>query len=78
MATERLVEVHVYLLNEGTDVWRPTMAEDLGAGRYRLLATENYDPEDEQWQFRPGEVVSCEPKTFNGGHTALVPVRRVE
>ena len=62
-------------MNEGTDVWRPTKAEALGAGRYRLLPTERYDPEDEEWQFQPGEVVACEARTFSDGEKGFVAVR---
>lgn len=51
------------LLNEGVECWRPTLAEDLGEGRYRVLATENYDPEYETWAFPPGSVVRCRTKT---------------
>jgi hypothetical protein len=36
--------VYVKLLDEGTDAWRPVLAEDLGQRRYRLLPTDDYDP----------------------------------
>ena len=64
--------VYVALLNEGTDVWRPVAAEQVGPHDFRLLDSR---PEGEEWQFSPGTVVSCEPRTFSGGATGLVAVR---
>lgn len=51
--------VYVRLLDEGSDAARPTEAIELGGGRYVLLATPNYDPEDETWEFAPGSTVIC-------------------
>jgi hypothetical protein len=50
--------VHVRLLDEGTDVWRPVEAERLGETTYRLA----YDPVpvDERWTFQPGDIVVVE------------------
>jgi hypothetical protein len=42
------VEVYVRLLNEGTEVMRPTQATDLNNGGFRLAATPDYDPTDEE------------------------------
>jgi len=42
--------VYVRLLNEGTAVFRPTEALELGGGLFKLVATSDYDPEDEQWE----------------------------
>jgi hypothetical protein len=55
----------VRLLDESTDVSRPTEALDLGGSLFRLLGgslfrllpTENYNPENEVWEFKPGSVV---------------------
>ena len=63
--------VYVYLLDEGVDVWRPVTADNLGSGRYRLRGPV---PEDESWQFQPGEVVCCEQRQLSGG-IALVAVK---
>jgi hypothetical protein len=52
--------VHVPLVNEGTDVYRPVPAVDIGSGRYVLLRPDQYDPDDEEWMFLPGDVVTCE------------------
>ncbi len=55
------VKIYVRLLNEGTDVSRPTEALNLGGGLFKILPTEHYDPEDERWEFPPGSVVRGEP-----------------
>lgn len=51
--------IYVALLNEGTDVWRPVLAEQLAGDRYRIVG-QNDDPDDEQWEFETGSVVRCE------------------
>jgi len=58
--TQKTVEIYVQLLEEGTPTARPTQAIPLGNGRYKILPTPNYDPEDEIWEFLPGEIVRCE------------------
>ena len=73
--TGEYVEIYVYLMNEGTDCWRPTTAESLGGGRYRVLATQGYDSEDEEREFPPGTVVRCERKTSGDGREGLVAKR---
>ena len=55
-----LETVYVPLLNEGTSVSRPTHARRIDPKRYELLATDDYDSADEEWQFAPGSVVRCE------------------
>ncbi len=59
-----LTTIYIYLLNEGTDVWRPVEAERLADNRYRIV-TPNGDPEDEHWQFLTGTVVRCEWRTLS-------------
>ena len=66
--------VYVKLKDEGTDVWRPAPAEDLGEDQYRLLPTDDYDPEDEAWEFPPGTVAICEPRQLSDG-VYLVAIR---
>lgn len=58
--------IFVYLLNEGTDVWRPVEAQHLGEDRYRILS-KNVDPEDEAWQFPSGAVVRCRQQKLSKG-----------
>ena len=48
--------VYVRLLNEGVDVWRPVQARRLSEATYRLSDTPA--PGDEEWTFRPGDVVA--------------------
>jgi len=63
--------VYVPLQGEGTDVCRPTRAVPRGGMRFELLATDDYDPEDERWEFPPGSVVVCRVEVF-GGREAIV------
>jgi hypothetical protein len=57
--------IYVYLLDEGTDVWRPVQAERLADGRYRLLG---FMPDDECWEFPSGSVVRVRLKMLSGGN----------
>lgn len=60
------VEIHVRLLNEGTACSRPTEAVDLGNGWFKVLATSNYDPDDEVWEFPPDSIVRSEVRRSEG------------
>lgn len=64
-------KVFVELLDEGTTCVRPTLAQPLGNGKYRLLATPNYDPEDEHWAFPPGSIVRCRKELWSGGEVLV-------
>jgi hypothetical protein len=59
--------IYVRLLGEGTEVFRPTQALDLGDGIHRLEAAPGYDPEDEIWEFVPGSEVRAEVRSFESG-----------
>ena len=52
-----IVEIHVRLLDEGTDCSRPTQGVVLGSGLFKLLPTNDYDAGDEHWEFLPGSIV---------------------
>jgi hypothetical protein len=52
--------IYIRLLEEAVTCIRPTEAEALGDGVYRVLPTPNYDPTDEVWEFVPGTKVHCE------------------
>lgn len=41
-----------------------------------MLATPDYDPTDEKWQFKPGEIVKCIDKMING-KKAIVAIQKV-
>ncbi len=58
--------IYVYLLEEGTDVWRPVRAVKVQDDWYRILAA-NPDPNDEEWQFTTGDVVRCEMQLRSNG-----------
>jgi hypothetical protein len=70
-------QIYIPLLDEGVNVWRPTQAEVMPDGSYRVLPTPDYDPEDEAWQFPPGSRVVCEPRAISAGNV-LTAVRLVE
>lgn len=61
------ITVYVRLLDEATDVWRPTKAVKVGEGLYRLLAPLDYDKLDEEWEFPPGTVVAGQAKSGSDG-----------
>ena len=65
------IQVYVELLDEGSEAWRPTQAQEIGKGLYKLLPTPNYDPEDEAWAFLPDEVVRVEQAQFADGATVM-------
>ena len=69
------VTIFVALLDEGTEVWRPVTATQVGPDQYRIESL-NPDEEGERWAFQQGETVLCEPRTLSGGD-ALVAVTRV-
>jgi hypothetical protein len=52
--------IYVRLLDEGTDVWRPTTAVRLPDGTFELLPTGDHGPAIETWEFPAGSVVECE------------------
>jgi hypothetical protein len=62
-----MTTVYVRLLDEGTDVYRPTQAEQLSKGVFKLYPTLDYDSEDEAWEFPPGQIVVCEEMNLHGG-----------
>jgi len=70
------VEIFVPLLNEGTDVLRPTQGRVLGADEIQVLPTSDYDPAIEEWQFPPGTRVRCE-REVRSGRELLVARQRI-
>jgi hypothetical protein len=49
--------IHIRLLGEGIDVWRPTEGRKVGPMTFEVLPTPNYDDANEDWEFPPGMVV---------------------
>lgn len=59
--------IYVQLLGEGTVCYRPIQGELVRRGIYKILPTEDYDPEDEKWEFKPDSIVECEEKLLSIG-----------
>lgn len=77
MSFEKTETIFVQLLEEGTDTARGTQAVRLGDGLFKLLPTDNYDPEDEIWEFLPGSIVKCKATTDDKGNGILLAVEQV-
>lgn len=60
-------QVHVALLDEGVNVWRPVPARRISGDLYELLRPDDYDADDEKWQFPPGSIVRCAPRMTSSG-----------
>ena len=63
--------IYVQLLNEGTIAYRQTTGCKVSEEYYRLLPTEHYDPEDEEWEFEPNTIVRCEFKELSAGNVLV-------
>ncbi len=71
------ITIYIRLLNEGVDgVSRPTMGEviDKEKGIYKVLPTDPYDPDDEEWMFVPGTIVKCEKTVSIDGKEFLLAI----
>jgi hypothetical protein len=68
------VIIYVQLLNEGVPVARPTYGERIDDNLFRVLPTDNYDPEDETWEFPPNTIVRCERRGSPEGKEVLLAV----
>ena len=71
------VEIYVPLLHEGTDVLRPTKGLRLESETVQVLATADYDPSIEEWEFPPGSKVKCVTEIKNG-RKLLVARQRID
>ena len=69
-----LETIYVALLQEGVDSWRPVLAEPIDTEMYLI---KDEIPEEEVWEFQPGDVVRCRAKTFSDGSSGLVPYAKV-
>jgi hypothetical protein len=58
--------IYVALLDEGTDVWRPVSAEPVGNNVFRIDPRAKM-PDDERWEYGPGETVRCRQRRFESG-----------
>jgi hypothetical protein len=72
--------IHVYLHDEGVDVWRPVESEEIGNNIFRIPIGVTI-PEGENWEFQPGDLVRCELKTLSKRselEASLVAVEKIE
>jgi hypothetical protein len=51
--------IYIQLLDEAVQVWRPVEAEAVGVHGFRIVGKR---PEDERWEFEPGDLVRCETR----------------
>ena len=61
-------EIFVNLIGEGLNVLRRVRAEHLGRDFYRIVDTM---PENENWQFQPGQVVRCRKTKLSSGKSLV-------
>ena len=62
--------VYVGLVDEGTDVWRPTVAYRLSETVY-VLSNENFDADTETWTVAPGSLITVANQETR---TGVIPV----
>ena len=67
--------VFVYLMNEGSDSWRPVPSMHRSGEMYVLGNVE--DAASEQWEFAPDTLVKVARRTFDNGESGLVAVAKV-
>lgn len=60
-------QIHVALLDEGVNVWRPAPAWQIAADTFIILRPDDYAPDMERWEFAPGTTVVCEPRQTSDG-----------
>ncbi len=63
--TDGPIRIFIPLEDEGTDVWRPVDAFRIEGDTYRIAVVSV--PDDEEWSFRPGDVVRVEQRMLSGG-----------
>jgi hypothetical protein len=72
------IQVYVPLLNEGTNVLRPATGVVVGPDVVRVEATDDYDPDIEEWEFPPGSEVRCVTESRNGTQILVARSRVLE
>lgn len=77
MTTETL-QIRVMLLNEGVTTAKVAPAKSLGNGVYEILQPHDYDPEDEEWEFTPGDIVRCELQSEGWEKPLLMAVEKIQ
>lgn len=64
MTRSKTVIIYVALLNEGTACWRPVLASPISDDLFQIVDPQ---PEDEEWEFKTGQIVRCKQGTFQDG-----------
>lgn len=60
--------IYVKLLHEGVDTWRPVLANKDGDNTFTILPNADiYSPDDEAWQFNPGQTVKVRKEQHSDG-----------
>jgi hypothetical protein len=70
--------IHVLLLDEGVDAWRPVDAVRVGAESYRItsdMAAAEY--EEEKWEFVTGDIVRCTKRVRANGEEVMIAVEKI-
>ena len=60
------MEIYIQLLGEGTKVYRPVPAIKIDNDIFKIGGDGIHDPEDEEWEFKPGTIVIVERKKLEG------------
>ncbi|WP_298123068.1 hypothetical protein [Brevundimonas sp.] len=68
------IDVHVRIVDEAVDVWRPVKAQPVSEHVFRL--SDEAAPTDERWSFAPGDAVVIERRRGPGGTEIKVAVAR--
>jgi hypothetical protein len=58
--------IYVRLMDEGTRVFRPVTATEIGDNLYEIDESNVYMKNDETWEFVPGTRVNVEQKHLSG------------
>lgn len=72
--TNEIISIYVQLLDEGSFLARRASAISLGGGRYRVLPTSDYNPEEEVWEFPPESVIRLRKRWSDGEGDYLLAV----
>jgi hypothetical protein len=70
------IQIYIPLLNEGTEVFRPTTGVVVSQDIVQVEPTADYDPDAEEWEFPPGSKVYC-TREFRNGNELLIARRQV-
>lgn len=75
--TQNIVTIHIKLLDEGFETAKRAQAISLGNDAYKILLPSDYDPEDEKWEFVPGDIVRSEIQHEGWPEPLLMAVEKI-